>query len=55
MVDLSKVPPIVTEGQSYMELSEELWDRTKQIEGYKRAMLSKSHQPSISCIAQPGG
>jgi len=28
-VDLSKVPPIVVEGQSYAELPEELWDRTK--------------------------
>ena len=28
-VDLSRVPPIVAEGQSYIELPKELWDRTK--------------------------
>jgi len=29
IVDLSRVPPIIEEGQSYMELPKELWDRTK--------------------------
>ena len=29
MVDLSRVPLIVTEGQSYIELPKKLWDRTK--------------------------
>jgi len=28
-VDLSIMPPIVIEGQSYIELPKELWDRTK--------------------------
>ena len=28
-VDLSRVPPIIVEGQSYIELPKELWDRTK--------------------------
>ena len=28
-VDLSRVPLIVVEGQSYIELPKELWDRTK--------------------------
>jgi hypothetical protein len=55
MVDLSRVPPIVAEGQSYMELPEELWDRTKYMEGRKRAMLSKSRQSNTSCTAQHSG
>ena len=29
IVDLSRVPPIIKEGQSYAELPKELWDRTK--------------------------
>jgi hypothetical protein len=41
-VDLSRVPPIIAEGQSYMELPKELWDRTKYMEGRERAILSKS-------------
>jgi len=49
MVDLSRVPPIVIEGQSYIELPKELWDRTKQVEGCKRAILSKSRQSNTSC------
>ena len=28
-VDLSRVPPIIAEEQSYIELPKELWDRTK--------------------------
>jgi len=28
-VDLSRVFPIIVEGQSYIELPKELWDRTK--------------------------
>ena len=39
------MPFIIKEGQSYVELPEELWDRTEQMEGHKRAMLSKSCQP----------
>ena len=30
-VDLSRVPPVITEGQSYAKLPKELQDRTKQI------------------------
>ena len=41
-VDLSRLPLVVIKGQSYIELPKELWDRTKYIERYKRAMLSKS-------------
>ena len=26
-VDLSRVPPVIAKGQSYMELPKELWDR----------------------------
>ena len=40
-VDLSKVPFIITEGQSHTKLPKKLWDRTEQMEGYERAMLSK--------------
>ena len=29
LVDLSRVPPIIKEGRSYVELPKELWDRTK--------------------------
>jgi len=29
VVDPSRVPPVVAEGQSYTELPKELWDRTK--------------------------
>jgi len=43
VVDLSRVPPIIIEGQSHAELPKELWDRTKQTEGRERAILSKSH------------
>ena len=46
-VDLSRVPLIVIEGQSYIELPKELWDRTKQVEGRERAILSKSRQSNI--------
>ena len=42
IVDLSQVPPIIKEGQSYIELPEELWDRTEQMEGHGRAMLPES-------------
>ena len=41
-VDLSRVPLVIIEGQSYIELPKELWDRTKHIERYKRAISSKS-------------
>jgi hypothetical protein len=54
-VNLSRVPPIVIEGQSYTELPKELWDRTKYIEGCERAILSKSRQSDTSYTAQYGG
>ena len=41
-VDLSRVPLIIIEGQSYIELPKELWDRTKYTERRERAMLSES-------------
>ena len=53
-VDPSIVPPVVTEGQSYIELPKELQDRTKQMEGCKRAILSKSRQSNASYTARPG-
>jgi len=34
-----------------MELPKELWDRTKQMEGRERAMLSKSRQSEVSLAA----
>ena len=54
-VDLSIVPSIITEGQSYIELPKELQDRTKQVEGRERAILSKSRQSDTSYTAQLGG
>ena len=41
-VDLSRLPLVIIEGQSYTELPKELWDRTKYIERRERAILSKS-------------
>ena len=29
VVNLSRVPPVIVEGQSYIKLPKELWDRTK--------------------------
>ena len=52
MVDLSRVPLVIIEGQSYIELPKELQDRTKQIEGRERAILSKSPQSKVSYAAQ---
>ena len=54
IVELSIIPPIVIEGQSYIELPKELQDRTEQMEGYKRAILSKSYQPNTAYTAQLG-
>ena len=54
-VDPSRVPLIIAEGQSHAELPKELWDRTKQVEGRERAILSKSRQSNTSRTAQPGG
>ena len=54
-VDLSRVPPIIIKGQSYIELPKELYDRTKQIEECKRAILSKSRQSNTSYTTQPSG
>ena len=51
-VDLSKVPLVIAEGQSYIELPKELQNRTKQIEGRKRAILSKSRQSKVSLTTQ---
>jgi len=51
VVDLSRVSLIIVEGQSYTELPKELWDRTKQIEGRERAILSESRQSDTSCVA----
>ena len=48
------MPPVVIEGQSHIKLPEELWDRTKQIEGRERAMSSKSRQSDAFHTAQPG-
>ena len=42
-VDLSRVPLIIIEGQSYIELPKELWDRTKYTERRERAILSESY------------
>ena len=54
-VDLSRLPLVIIEGQSYIELPKELQDRTKYIERRERAMLSKSRQSNTSRTAQPGG
>ena len=43
IVDLSRVPPIIKEGQNYIELPKELWDRTKQIEERERAIIFRSY------------
>jgi len=53
-VDLSIMPPVIAEGRSYIKLPKELWDRTEQVEGRKRAILSKSCQSNTSYTAQPG-
>jgi hypothetical protein len=37
-INLSRVPFVITEGQSHAKLPEELWDKTKQMERYKRTM-----------------
>ena len=50
-VDLSRVPLIIAEGQSYAELPKELWDRTKYTERRERAILSESRQSNISYTA----
>ena len=54
-VDLSGVPPIIAEGQSYIELPKELQDRIKQLEGRKRAILSKSRRSNTSYTTPLGG
>ena len=51
VVDLSRVHPIIIEGQSYTELPKELWDRTKYMERRERAILSESRQSNISRAA----
>ena len=55
MVDLSRLPLVVVEGQSYIELPKELQDRTKYMERRERAMLSKSRQSDTSRAVQLGG
>ena len=42
VVNLSKVPLIVVEGQNYIKLFKELCNRIKQRKKHERAMLSKS-------------
>jgi len=42
VVDLNRVSFVVIEGQSYIELPKELWDRTEQMEGCERAISSES-------------
>ena len=42
MVDPSRVPFIIKEGQSHIELPKELWDKTKQLKRHKRVILSES-------------
>ena len=54
VIDLSKVSFIIAERQSYIELPKELWDRTKQMERHKRAILSKSCQSNSFYTTQPG-
>jgi len=54
-VDPSRVPPVVTEGQSYTELPKELWDRTEQMERRERARLSKSRLSNVAYTVQLGG
>ena len=54
-VDLSRLPLVIIEGQSYIELPKELQDRTKYIERRERAILSKSRQSNTSYTTQPGG
>ena len=55
IVDLSRLLPVIVEGQSYAKLLKELQDRTEYIKRYERAMLFKSCQSSTSCTAQLGG
>jgi hypothetical protein len=55
LVDLSRVPLIAEEGWSHVKLLKELWDRTEQMGGCERAILSKSHQSDASYAAQLGG
>ena len=54
-VNLSRVPPVVVEGQNHAKLPEELWDRTEQMEGRERTMSSENCQPNTSYTAQTGG
>ena len=55
IVDLSRLLPIIVEGQSYAKLLKKLQDRTEYMKRYERAILFKSYQSSTSCTAQPGG
>ena len=54
-VNLSQVPSIIIKEQSYIKLPKELQDKTKQIEGCKRDILSKSRQSITSYTALLGG
>ena len=54
IVELSVMPPIIAEGQSYIKLPKELQDRTKQMEECERAILSKSRQFNASYTSQLG-
>ena len=55
VINLSRLPPVITEGQSHAELSKKLQDRTKYIKRCKRAILSKNYQSDASCTAQLKG
>ena len=43
VVNLNQMPPIVAKGQNYVNLPEKLWNKIKQMEEHKRAMLFKNH------------
>ena len=55
VVNLSKIPLIIIKGQSHIKLPKELWDKTEQMERYKRTMSLESRQPNASHTAQTGG
>ena len=47
VVDLSRVPPIIVEGQSYTKLPKELWDRTEQIGRREWSYLIRTESPYL--------
>ena len=46
-VDLSRVPPIIIEGQSYTKLPKELWDRTEQTGRREQSHLIRTESPYL--------